>query len=62
MNREQVFMALHRDELAESMRVPDNRLNLCVAIKVYRGVFNEWLGQHDGGRAGSLVGNEQRKR
>lgn len=51
-------MALCRDELAESMRVPDNILNLYVAIKVYRGVFNEWLGQHDGGGAGSLVGND----
>lgn len=27
-------MALCRDELAESMRVPDNRLNLYVAIEV----------------------------
>lgn len=54
-------MAMHRDELAESMRVPDNRLNLCVAIKVYRGVFNDWLGQHDGGAAGSLVGNDVEK-
>ena len=55
-------MALRRDEPAESMRVPDNRLNLYVAVKVYRGVFNEWLGQHDGGGAGALVGSEPRKR
>lgn len=41
VDRQQVFMALRMDELAESVRVPANILNPYVAVKMCQGVFNE---------------------